>query len=234
VVTSARHRWTITPRQAIAVQERLRGLVETADRLGPVRQVAGIDVGFEDEGATTRAAVAVLSFPDLTLVDTAVVRAPTRFPYVPGLLTFREGPAVLRALHKLAVSPDLILYDGQGMAHPRRFGIASHIGVLTDIPSVGVAKTRLVGTFREPPDHKGGWSALMDHNETIGAVLRTRQGVKPLFVSVGHRVCLTTAIRFVMACVTRFRLPETTRWAHRLASGWVPPANVGGALRQRR
>jgi len=230
--TSLRHRWNLTPKQAIALQQRLRERVETEDRLGPVRRVAGIDVGFEDDGAVTRGAVAVLSFPDLMPVDVAVARVPTRFPYVPGLLSFREAPAVLRALRKLDVAPDLILYDGQGLAHPRRLGIASHVGLLTDTPSIGVAKTLLVGTYREPPDRKGSWRPLIDADEEIGAVLRTRAGVKPLFISIGHRVCLETAIRFVMACVTRYRLPETTRWAHRLASGPIPHEAFRAALRQ--
>jgi deoxyribonuclease V len=202
----------------MALQERLRDRVVTHDALGRVRHVAGIDVGFEDAGATTRAAVAVLSFPGLEPVDSALVRTPTRFPYVPGLLSFREAPAVLLALRRLEIVPDLILYDGQGLAHPRRFGIASHLGVITDTPTIGVAKTRLIGEHRTVPDRKGAWVPLTDGDEVIGAVLRTRQGVKPLFVSIGHRVCLETAVRYVMACVTRYRLPETTRQAHHLAS----------------
>jgi deoxyribonuclease V len=180
--------------------------------------VAGVDVGFERDGAVTRAAVAVLSFPGLEFVDEAVVRRPTRFPYVPGLLSIREAPAVLAAFAQLRVAPDLILYDGQGIAHPRRFGIASHVGLLLDTPSIGVAKTRLVGEHRAPPDRRGAWAPLRDAGETIGAVLRTRVGVKPLYVSIGHRVSLAAAVRWTMACVTRYRLPETTRWAHRLAS----------------
>jgi deoxyribonuclease V len=202
----------------MALQERLRQRVVTRDAIGRVRYVAGIDVGFEDDGATTRAAVAVLSFPALQPVDSAVVRTPTRFPYVPGLLSFREAPAVLLALRRLEIVPDLILYDGQGLAHPRRFGIASHLGVITDTPTIGVAKTRLIGEHRAVPDRKGAWVPLTDEGEVIGAVLRTRRGVKPLFVSIGHRVCLETAVGYVMACVTRYRLPETTRQAHHLAS----------------
>jgi deoxyribonuclease V len=152
-------------------------------------------------------------------VDQAIARSPTTFPYVPGLLSFREAPAVLEAFSGLRTQPDLILYDGQGLAHPRRLGIASHVGLLLDIPSIGVAKTRLIGEHGRVPLTKGKWTPLRDGEETIGAVLRTRAGVKPLFVSIGHRVSLQTAIRYVMACVTRYRLPQTTRWAHRLASG---------------
>jgi deoxyribonuclease V len=214
-----RHPWDISPAEAIAIQQQLRGEVVREDRLGPVRHVAGVDVGFEEEGAITRAAVAVLDFSSLDMVDHAIFRTPTRFPYVPGLLSFREVPAVIGALEKLIVIPDLLLCDGQGIAHPRRFGIASHLGLLCGIPSIGVAKTRLIGEPVEPPDRRGASVPLRYHGETIGAILRSRPGVKPLYISIGHRISLTTALDYVMACVTRYRLPETTRWAHRLASG---------------
>lgn len=214
-----RHRWDLAPKEAIALQQRLRAGVIAQDRLRPVRHIAGTDVGFERGGRVTRAAVAVLSFPELGLVDYAVARLPTRFPYVPGLLSFREIPAVLAALDKLAVQPELILCDGQGVAHPRRCGLASHLGLCCGIPTIGVAKTRLIGEHREPPQRRGAWAPLTDRGETIGAVLRSRAGVKPIYVSIGHRVSLATAIEYTLACVTRFRLPETTRWAHRLASG---------------
>lgn len=218
------HGWELAPAEAIALQTRLRDRVERADRIGAVRHIAGVDVGFEADGRITRAAVAVLDYPGLALVEQAVVRVPTRFPYVPGLLSFREAPAVLAAFERLRIAPDLILYDGQGIAHPRRFGIASHIGLLLDCPAIGVAKTRLVGAHRTPANRRGAWAHLRDaaadgRMETIGAVLRTRAGVKPLYVSIGHRVSLESAVRWTMACVTRYRLPETTRWAHRLASG---------------
>lgn len=221
-MSKVRHPWSLTPRQAIALQQRLRSRVVTQDRLRPVRHVAGADVGFERDGRITRAAVAVLSFPELKLVDYAVVRAPTRFPYVPGLLSFREIPPLLAALARLRVRPQLILCDGQGVAHPRRCGLASHLGLACGIPTIGVAKTRLLGEHEEPPRSRGGWAPLFHAGETIGAVLRTRDNVKPLYVSAGHQVGLDTAIRFVMACVTKYRLPETTRWAHRLASGREP------------
>lgn len=214
-----RHAWDISPKEAIAIQQQLRSEVEHEDRLGPVSRVAGVDVGYEEGGAITRAAVAVLAFPTLELEEQAVFRAPTSFPYVPGLLSFREVPAVIGALERLTLIPDLLLCDGQGIAHPRRFGIASHLGVLCDIPSIGVAKTRLTGEHGPVPEDRGGWSALVDQDEIIGAVLRTRAGVKPLYISTGHRISLETAVKYVMACTTRYRLPETTRWAHRLASG---------------
>ncbi len=213
------HRWDVSPKEAVAIQRKLCARVVVADRLGPVQRVAGIDVGFKDRGAVVRAAVVVLQYPELTLVEQAVSERPAHFPYVPGLLSFREAPVVLDALAKLAYAPDLLLCDAQGYAHPRRFGLASHLGVLTDTPSIGVAKTRLIGEHAPVPAQMGAWTPLRDRDEIIGAALRTRPGVKPLYVSVGHRVCLETALRLVMSCVTKYRLPETTRSAHRIASG---------------
>ncbi len=214
------HPWHLSPGEAIALQRELAERVETGDRLpDALHAVAGVDVGFEDAGQITRAAVAVLRFPDLAPLDHALGRRPTAFPYVPGLLSFRELPAVLEALRLLPALPDLILCDGQGRAHPRRFGIACHLGVLLDRPTVGVGKTRLIGSHAEPGPNKGDWTPLLDKGERIGAVLRTRPGVKPLYVSSGHRVSLETAIAMVLACTPRWRLPETTRAAHRLASG---------------
>lgn len=193
--------------------------VITQDRLGPVVTVAGVDVGFLDGGRVTRAAVVVLSFPELQPVDQVVACCPTRFPYVPGLLSFREVPAVLDAVERLRQLPDLVLCDGQGIAHPRRLGIASHLGLLTDLPTIGVAKSRLIGSHAQVPETRGSRVPLFDQEEQIGVVLRTRTRVKPIYVSSGHRVSLDTAIEYVMACTPRYRLPETTRWADRIASG---------------
>ena len=215
----AAHPWKVSPREAIAIQERLRSQVIDRDMAGRIETVAGVDVGFEREGRVTRAAVAVLDLADLRLVDTAVASRKTGFPYVPGLLSFREIPAVLEALHRLRGQPDLILCDGQGRAHPRRCGLACHLGVVTGQPTIGVAKSRLVGAHDAVPDRRGAWVPLHDGAEVIGAVLRTRVGVKPVFVSVGHRVSLERAIEVTLACTPRYRLPETTRQAHRLASG---------------
>lgn len=217
-----RHAWDLAPKEAMALQSRLSAEIVCRDDFGTIDRIAGVDVGFEDNGRTTRAAVAVLAFPSLQLETSAIARTPTRFPYVPGLLSFREAPAVLAAMEQFDVPPDLLLCDGQGIAHPRRLGIASHLGLLLDIPAIGVAKTRLIGKHGEVPDERGAWVPLRDGGETIGAVLRTRRGVKPLYVSPGHRIGLESAIAWVMACLTRYRLPETTRWAHRLASGKSP------------
>lgn len=213
------HSWNVTPQEAVAIQERMRHLVETADRLPEIVHVAGVDVHFDESGQIAQAAVAVLSYPDLKPVDEAVAQRPVEFPYIPGLLSFRELPAVLDALVRLQTSPDLILYDGHGLAHPRRFGIACHLGVLLDCPTIGVGKTRLIGRHVEPPWQAGSWVPLQDGGEVVGAVVRTRTGVKPIYVSIGHRLTLQTAVRLSLSCTTRYRLPETTREAHRLASG---------------
>ena len=206
-----KHRWPKTVPEARAIQQALRDRVVARDDFRRLRLVAGVDVGFEDGGAITRAAVAVLALPGLALCAQAIARRKTRFPYAPGYLSFREIPAVLAALAKLRVNPDLLLCDGQGLAHPRRFGLACHLGLLTDTPSIGVAKSRLLGEHDEVPAEKGCWVALYDGAERIGAVLRTRTGVRPLYVSIGHRISLETAIDWVLRCTTRYRLPETTR-----------------------
>lgn len=213
-----RHPWRVDTATARAIQNKLRHHVVTLDRCGPIELVAGVDVGFEHDNSIARAAVAVLSFPDLEPVTEAIARRRVTFPYVPGFLSFREVPAVLGALRKLKRLPDVILCDGQGCAHPRRFGIACHLGVLLDIPTIGVGKTRLIGKHREPGPEKGDWAELYHQDEVIGAVLRSRAGTKPIFVSVGHRVGLSRAIDLVLRCCPRYRLPETTRAAHRLAS----------------
>lgn len=211
--------WPATVEEALQVQRQLRDQVIIEDRLGPIEYVAGVDVGFEEDGAVTRAAVAVLRLSDLQIQDQAIARRPTTFPYITGFLSFREIPAVLDALAKLETPPDILLCDGQGYAHPRRLGIACHLGLLTDIPSIGVAKSWLIGKHDPLPEERGAWQPLHDRGEVIGAVLRTRENTKPLYISSGHRISLTTAIDYVMRCTPKYRLPETTRWAHKLASG---------------
>ncbi len=208
----------MAPAAARDLQLRLAEQVEQSDRYGTIALVAGIDIGFEQAGAITRAAVAVLRLPELLLVESALARGPTGFPYVPGLLSFREIPAALAALAALASTPDLLLCDGQGFAHPRRFGLACHLGWLLDVPCIGVAKSRLIGAFAEPGTARGAWSPLLDRDQTIGAALRSRAGSKPLFVSIGHRVGLASALRLALACTDRYRLPEPSRLAHQLAS----------------
>lgn len=212
------HAWDVTPSEARRIQTALAGEVSQRDEFGPLRYVAGVDVGFENGGAITRAAVAILSWPDLLPVEQILMRRETCFPYIPGLLSFRELPAVLAAIERLETQPDLVFCDGQGVAHPRRLGIAAHLGVLTGLPSIGVGKSRLVGEYREPGEAKGDASPLCDGRERIGTVLRSRSGVRPLFVSPGHRVSQASAPQLVMQAITRFRLPEPVRAAHRLAS----------------
>jgi deoxyribonuclease V len=214
-----RHSWDLTTEEAVIIQQQLRNEVITEDRLPEIVQyVAGVDMGFEADGTISRAAVAVLSFPDLQLVETALAYRPTTFPYIPGFLSFREIPAVLDALEKIGTTPDIILCDGQGIAHPRRLGIACHLGVIIDMPTIGVAKSLLIGEHELLAETRGSWQPLIDKGETIGAVLRTRDNVRPLYVSSGHRISLSTAIDYVMKCTPKYRLPETTRIADKLAS----------------
>lgn len=215
------HRWDLSPKEAIALQWELAGRVRREDDQGRWRTVAGVDVGVRH--GVARAAVVVLTYPALQEVARAVAEAPVAFPYVPGLLSFREAPVALAALAQLETLPDVLIFDGQGYAHPRRLGIASHVGVLLDWPTVGCAKSRLCGQHREPGVAVGSQMPLMDGDECIGAVLRTRWAVRPVYVSVGHRVSLESAVALVLACSVGYRLPEPIRRAHRLASG---PASI--------
>ncbi len=213
------HPWVKTVAEAKEIQEQLKNKVITEDRLGKVKYVAGVDIGFEKNYTISKAAIVLLSFPELELVEKAIASIPTAFPYVPGYLSFREIPAILAAFPHLKITPDLILCDGQGLAHPRRFGLACHLGVLLDLPTIGVAKSLLIGKHEAVSTAKGNYQPLMDKGETIGVVLRSRDNVKPIYVSIGHKISLNTAIDYVMNCLTKYRLPETTRWADKLASG---------------
>lgn len=212
------HEWQVSPQQAIAIQESLRSQVERNDRYDAIRTVAGIDVGVAAGSGIARAAVAVLNFPELQLREQSIAELPVRFPYVPGLLSFREIPAVLQALSRLQVLPDLLICDGQGLAHPRQFGLACHLGLWTGLPSIGVAKSRLIGEHAQVGRQRGDWQQLLHQGELVGAALRTRPGTRPVYVSIGHRVSLASAIELVLCCTLGFRLPETTRCAHYLAS----------------
>jgi len=212
------HRWDVSPRQAIALQRRLAARVSAGGSIRGCRLVAGADMAFSPDGDRCVAGVVVWDLATQTVVEqTTAVRA-VRFPYVPGLLSFREAPAVLAALRKLDCTPDVFVFDGQGLAHPRRFGLASHVGVLIDRPSIGCAKSRLIGGHRNPGAKRGARSALTHDGERIGTVLRTRAGVKCVYVSVGHRVDLASAVGLVLRCCTRYRLPEPTRLADQLVA----------------
>jgi len=211
------HPWEVSPAEAVAIQRELRQRVrvEPLDRRPEV--VAGVDVSVK--GGRARAAVVLLSYPALNPFQAATAECPVSFPYVPGLLAFREGPVVLAAMEQLDNRPDVAMFDAQGLAHPRRMGLATHLGVLLDMPAVGCAKSRLCGECVEPGEQKGCWEPLVDGDEVIGAVVRTRSRVRPVFVSIGHRVDLETAVSLVLGCAPRYRLPEPTRWAHRVAGG---------------
>ena len=212
------HEWTIDPDSAIALQKSLAPRIECQDRIGEVEHIAGVDIGFEDSGETTRAVIVVMRWPSLDIVERVLHRTPTRMPYIPGLLSFRELPAALEAFEQLTITPDLLMVDGMGIAHPRRLGIAAHLGLWLDIPAIGVGKSRLCGRHDEVPEARGRWVPLVHRNETIGGVLRTRERVKPLYISIGHRLSLESSIDWVMQCLTRYKLPEPTRQADRIAS----------------
>ncbi len=214
------HTWDLSPREAVALQRDLAGRTERRDRLDPVSLVAGIDVSVR--GGLARSAVVVLRLPELDVVEQVLAERPVTFPYVPGLLSFREAPVILDALERLENTPQVLMFDGQGIAHPRRLGIASHLGVVLDHPSIGCAKSRLTGAYTDPAPQRGSRTWLHDGEEVIGAVLRTRDRVKPVFVSIGHRVSLDTAVELVLRCGGGYRLPEPTRRADRAAA--IPPS----------
>lgn len=203
--------------QAIAIQKGLAGQVVLKNRFTTLKTVAGVDVSYDLKTNRSHAAIVFMRLDDLQPVVSLKAELPTAFPYVPGLLSFREIPVILEGLARLPETPDLLMVDGQGVAHPRRLGIAAHLGVITDIPAIGVAKSRLTGTFALPESEKGDQSPLMDRGELIGAVLRSKQKVNPLFISPGHLVDHETAVKLVLSCLTRYRLPEPTRLADKLS-----------------
>ena len=212
-----RHAWDLTPEAAVALQRALRGEI-VADRpidLAGVRLVAGVDVRVKNE--RSRAAIVVATFPDFRVIETATAEQPTPFPSIPGLLSFREGPVLEEAFGRLRAEPDVFLFDGMGTAHPRRMGIASHMGLWLERPTVGVGKTRLVGSNAPLSEEKGAQVPLVHRGETIGAVVRTRTAKHPLFISPGHLADIPSAVALVLACAPKFRLPEPIRLAHRAA-----------------
>jgi len=221
------HPWKLSPEEAIALQKEFRErLVLTWDDR-PVATVGGVDVSLK--GETARAAIVVFRYRDLAPLASVTADVPLTFPYIPGLLSFREAPAILAAWHKLTLRPDLVMIDGQGIAHPRGIGIASHIGLWIDRSTIGVAKSRLYGTHAEPGTERGDFAPLHDQSDprrVIGAVLRTRASVKPVYVSPGHLIDVEHSRRFVLDCVTQFRLPEPTRWAHKVGGGEKLPVEA--------
>jgi deoxyribonuclease V len=212
------HDWQVSTAEAVQIQQELAGQVSRAGDVHP-RFIAGVDISVDRVSGTGTGAVVVLSYPGLELVQVEVVTDRIAFPYVPGLLSFREAPLVLAACEKLTAIPDLFLVDGQGIAHPRRMGLASHLGLFWNTPTIGCAKSRLCGLHEEPGNEAGSHAELTDKGEVIGAVLRTKAGVKPVYISIGHRISLPAAVNWVMACCRAYRLPEPTRLAHQAAGG---------------
>jgi len=212
------HNWQVTPKQAVAIQRRVALLRKETAPPKPLHYIAGVDAAFSGDGKCCIAGVVLWHTETREVVEERVATAPLRFPYIPGLLTFREGPAVLAALRRLRHRPDALLCDGQGIAHPRRCGIATHIGVITGLPAVGCAKSRLVGEYREPGTKRGDHAPLLDKGQIVGTVLRTRDHVKPVFISVGHNIELAAAEQLILSCGAGFRLPEPTRLADQLVA----------------
>ncbi len=210
------HKWDVSPEEAVAIQLSLAGKVSLVPQVGEVKVVAGIDMSAKD---VARAAVVILSYPELQVLEIARAEKPLNFPYVPGLLSFREGPAILAAFDKITQWPDLAFFDGQGIAHPRKIGIASHMGVLLDLPTIGVAKSPLAVRGAEPGPDPGSWTPWANRKgETLAVALRTKVRTNPLYISPGHKMDLQTAVDYVLACGRGYRLPEPTRQAHNAAA----------------
>ncbi len=216
--TQSERQWHPSISEAMQMQKRIAGQVRFRPLPKKIRLIAGADVAIDKPRDQLIAGVVVWDPAEAKTVEQVVARSPLTFPYVPGLLSFREAPAVIEAFGRLRSVPDVAMFDGQGYAHPRRCGLACHLGVLLNIPSIGCAKSRLTGTYVEPDSRRGHWTDLVDGDEMIGAVVRTRDGVKPLYISVGHKATLPEAVDLVLRCVVRYRLPEPTRLAHQLVT----------------
>ena len=212
--------WRVSTARAREIQQELAPRIIRSGKAAKLEFIAGADISVNRFAKTGKAAVVVLSYPEMQVIEIQTVTAPIEFPYVPGLLTYREAPLVLAAFEKLAITPDLVLIDGQGIAHPRRIGLASHLGLCLGLPTIGCAKSRLIGEHAELAREAGSFAELMDENEVIGAAVRTKDGVNPLFISIGHLVDLPSAIKWTLACCRGFRLPEPTRQAH-MAAGML-------------
>ena len=210
------HHWDVTYREAAAIQEELRGMLILKDDgvPDPVRTVAGADISYDRGSDLFFVAVVLMRYTDLTVIEEATLSARVSFPYIPGLLTFREGPPLLAAFNELIQKPDVVLFDGQGIAHPRGIGLAAHLGLLLDLPAIGCAKTRLIGSHATVGEKRGEWTEMVYQNRQVGAVLRTRERIKPLFISQGHRISLQRALALVLSCCRGYRIPEPIRLAH--------------------
>ncbi|KZE71688.1 endonuclease V [Paenibacillus elgii] len=213
-----KHSWNLSEMDAVKLQQELSLKIVKEDQLTKINHVAGVDVAYSEHSDKLIAAIVILDASSLHIIESVVVEDTVHFPYIPGLFSFREIPPLLKAFKQIKTLPQLIVCDGQGMAHPRRFGLASHLGVLFDIPTIGCGKTKLLGEFRDPELKRGSSSPLVDHGEVIGAVLRTQDNVKPIFVSIGHRISLATACERILKLSPKYRLPETTRQADQLVN----------------
>ena len=216
--TKKLHSWNLSYSQAVDLQKNLACKVQFNPLKKPPKLIAGLDCAFSKDGKKIIAAVVVLKLPDFVSVETTSALRKVTFPYIPGLLSFREAPVCIAAVEKLKAEPDVFIIDGQGIAHPRRLGLAAHLGLFFDKPTIGCAKSRLTGYFEDPPPEKGTYSLLKDKDEVIGAVVRTRTDVEPVFISVGNKCRLDDAIKIALDCTTKYRLPEPTRLAHQLVS----------------
>lgn len=216
------HSWHVSTAEAREIQRSLASQVVRKSEIDVPRLIAGADISHEDERGMAKAAVVVLRFPELVLIETSVIEQRVEFPYVPGFLSFRETPLVLAACERLTLTPDLFIADAQGIAHPRRLGLASHLGLFLDVPTIGCAKSILCGRHDDLEEEPGARSLLLDRGEVVGAALRTKRSVKPVYVSIGHKVDLEAALYWVMACCNGYRLPEPTRLAHLAAAGKLP------------
>jgi deoxyribonuclease V len=212
------HSWKVTPDQAKSIQNRLRSKIVKHDDFEEIHKVAGVDIGLHHKQTKARAAVVILSYPDLELIEQQLSEMSLEMPYIPGLLSFREIPPLIKAFEKVTNEPDLVIADGQGIAHPRRLGLASHLGLIIDKPTIGCAKSVLCGEYEKPDKKAGSTSYLYDDDEIIGAAVRTRTNVNCVFISIGHEISLESAIHYTLKCCTKYKLPQTTRLAHRLAS----------------
>ena len=223
VKVAIRHPWNVSTSRAREIQESLAAEVERSGDVNGVRFIAGVDISVKRELGEATGAVVVLEYPGLQVVETNILRSGLDFPYVPGLLSFREAPLILEACAGLKTGPQLIMVDGQGIAHPRRLGLASHLGLFLNVPTIGCAKSRLCGQHDTPGLEAGSYAEITDRGETIGAVVRTRRGVKPMYISIGHMISLESAIGWVLKCGRGYRLPEPTRLAHLAAGGNLKP-----------
>lgn len=210
------HGWDVTPKEAMEIQERLRKqiILENAPEAESINKIGAADVSYDKKTNLVYATVMIFSFPDLRMLEEKDAIQPATFPYIPGLLVFREGPALIEAFQKIDTKPDVIMFDGQGIAHPRGIGIATHMGILLDKPSIGCAKTVLVGDYAEPEETAGSQSPLTKEGAELGVALRTKNHVEPVFVSIGHKIDLKTAIKIALECTRGYRLPEPIRQAH--------------------